>query len=292
MADGVSMTHAAVLARNARETCTATRRINEAGRLTAEIEVDVREARLRVGRDQRVRVVLFELGSVGEGGTPRPIKDAHSRRAKALCVTVHPREGTETVTIPVDAEVAEHAGEWVEIAVERVSRAKAIVATLFLIALLIAALLLSPWSDPNAKHGHLPNKSDEEIQADIDTDVAWYQMEISVASRAIMQEGDTEVALNIENLEANHCDQKVKVFEEGNPDDVLFASGALEPGTYLETVQLAHPLEVGNHRLTVEFQGYEHDVALITSKGQPLSHEPFGSPAAATVEVVVFPTEA
>ena len=292
MADGVSMTHAAVLAKHARETCTATRRINEQGKLTTEIEVDVREARLRAGKDQRVRVVLYKLGSVGEGGTPRPIQDAGSRRARAITVTVHPREGKEMVTIPVDAEVPDHAGEWVEIAIERVSRAKAIVATLFLIALIIAALLLSPWSDPNAKHGHLPNKSDEEIQADIDTDVAWYQMEISVAARATMLEGDTEVALNIENLEANHCDQKVKIYEEDNPDDVLFASGALEPGTYLETVQLNHPLEVGTHRLIVEFQGYEHDMSLITSKGQPLSHEPFGSPAAATVEVAVFPAKA
>ena len=160
-----------------------------------------------------------------------------------------------------------------------------------LLALYLMSAILSPWNDPNARHGHMPVKSDEEIQADIDTVVAWYQMEISVAPKATMEAGDTEVELRIENLEANHCDQKVTVYEEDDPDDVLFASKALGPGTYLETIQLAHPLEVGTHQLTVEFQGYDRELSLITSKGTPISHEPFGSPVAATVEVNVLPHE-
>ena len=81
-------------------------------------------------------------------------------------------------------------------------------------------------------------------------------MEISVASRVTMAEGSTTCELRVENVEANHCDQKVHVWETGNEDDVLFESGAISPGEYLQWVELAHPLEVRTTRHAVHHSGH------------------------------------
>ena len=143
-----------------------------------------------------------------------------------------------------------------------------------------------------ARKGHYEGKAREEIQRDLDQDIAWYSMEISVASRVTMAEGSTSCELRVENVEANHCDQKVRVWETGHEDDVLFESGAIAPGEYLQWVELAHPLEVGVHTLTVQFQGYEQSPTLLSDEGQLLGHDTFGASCAAEVTVEVVPTSA
>lgn len=156
---------------------------------------------------------------------------------------------------------------------------------------LAAALAPKPWGDPSARRGHYEGKSHQEIQRDLDTDVAWYAMEISVASRMSVPEGETRVEARIENVEANHCDQRVRIWETGREDDVLFESGAIAPGEYLQFVELAHALPVGTHDLTVQFQGYEREATLVSDEGVPLGHDTFGASCAAEVVLEVTPSE-
>lgn len=164
-------------------------------------------------------------------------------------------------------------------------------------AVLVAALLagfvaynLLHWKDPRARKGYYEGKTDEEIQADLDRQVDWYSMEISVASVMELAEGETRAEARIENVENNHCDQKVRMYLTDDPDDVLFESGAIAPGAYLQYVDFAHPLPVGSHSVTVEFQGYEQSPTLLSDEGELLGHDRFGASASAEVTVTVRPS--
>lgn len=153
------------------------------------------------------------------------------------------------------------------------------------------AVLVAGWKDPRARKGYYEGKSPEEIQEDLASQVDWYAMEISVASSMEMREGDTQVEARLENVEGNHCDQKIRLFLTGSPDDVLFESGAIAPGEYVQYIDLAHPLPVGSHDVTVEFQGYEQTPALVSDEGELLGHDKFGASCAAQVVITVVPEE-
>ncbi|MDO4537899.1 MAG: hypothetical protein Q4B54_07040 [Coriobacteriales bacterium] len=290
MPNGISMARAARLARKAPQSCTAAARVNDLGRLHAELAVDVDEAHLKPGKTQDVLVAIYELGSVGEDGHPQPIPISR-HRALAFPVSVCPQEGEPEACVSVYAELPNHAGMWVELALERKKprRAPVLLGALALICALIAYLIGS-WADPNARRGYYEGKTREEIQRDLDAEVDWCAMEISVAPRVLMSAGSRACALRVENLAANHCDQKVRVWEQGYPNDVLFESGAIAPGEYLQVVELTHPLPIGTHTLIVQFQGYERQPTLISNEGALLGHNSFGASCAAEVQAEVVAT--
>lgn len=155
----------------------------------------------------------------------------------------------------------------------------------------IAHLLLG-WGDPHARRGFYEGKTPQEIQSDLDTQVDWYAMEISVAGAMELPEGTTQVEARIENVPANHCDQKVRMYLTDDPSDVLYESGAIAPGEYLQYVDFSHELPVGRHDVTVEFQGYEQDVSVVSDEGALFGHDRFGASCAAQVQVDVLPAVA
>lgn len=165
----------------------------------------------------------------------------------------------------------------------------ALVATAALLVVVVAYAILC-WGDPRARKGYYQGKSEEEIRSDLDEQVDWYAMEISVASVMEMDEGQTRAEARLENVVNNHCDQKVRMYLTENPDDVLFQSGAIAPGEYMQYVDLAHPLPVGSNKVTVEFQGYEQQPTLVSDEGQLLGHDRFGASAAAEVTILVRPS--
>jgi hypothetical protein len=156
-----------------------------------------------------------------------------------------------------------------------------------LIIILLLCLAYCSWRDPNARKGHYEGKTPEQIQHDLDTEVGVDSMEISVASVFELRSGETTVDARIENVEANHCDQRVKIYPIDDPDDVLFTSGALAPGEYLQEIELAHTFEPGSYQLLVEFQGYESTPALVSDEGRILGHDRFGASCAAQVTLNV-----
>lgn len=159
-----------------------------------------------------------------------------------------------------------------------------------LLAMAVVTIVLGTWKDPRARKGYYEGKSEEEIQRDLDSQVDWYAMEISVAGAMQMEEGQTQVEARLENVANNHCDQKVRMFLTDNPSDVLFQSGALSPGEYMQYVDLTHALPVGRHDVTVEFQGYEQRPSFISDEGHLLGHDRFGASAAAEVTIDVLPS--
>ena len=288
MSHGVSIAHARRLSKKSPSKCVTTTRIDEDGKLQASLAVDVKEAGLKAGKGQDVRAVLYKPNGSDE---PTPLTTPDGKHAIAVPLTVRPRKGQDVFRLQFGIRLTEHAGEDVLVIVERVPSRwvpVAIVASLVALAL-AAAWLLGAWSDPSARKGHYEGKTPEEIQADLDEDVAWHSMEISVASRITVPEGQTRIEARIENVEANHCDQKVRIWESGHEDDVLFESGAIAPGEYLQYVDLAHELPAGEHVLTVQFQGYEQNPVLVSNEGVPLGHDTFGASCAAEVVLEVIP---
>ncbi|MEE0028180.1 MAG: hypothetical protein U0J70_11355 [Atopobiaceae bacterium] len=288
MSHGVSIAHAKRLATGRHVAHMATVTVGDDGRLHTELSIDIDEAGLRRGKSQDVRAVLYEMH---DHDVRIPLATSDGRHAVAIPLTIHPGADDDVCTLRVDANLPRRRGEHVGIIVERVRdpRLPIAAAVAFVVIVVTAAWLLGAWGDPSARKGHYEGKTTEEIQADLDADVAWHSMEISVASRINVPEGQTRIEARIENVEANHCDQKVRIWETGHEDDVLFESGALAPGEYLQYVELAHPLDVGEHVLTVQFQGYEQQPALLSNEGVPLGHDTFGASCAAEVVLEVTP---
>lgn len=169
------------------------------------------------------------------------------------------------------------------------TKERGVAALLLVIGAFVVGYILLSWGDPRARKGYYEGKTPDEIQDDLNRQVDWYAMEISVASSMQIQEGDTQVEARLENVENNHCDQKVRMYPTDDPSDVLFESGAIAPGEYLQYVDLAHPLPVGRNLVTVEFQGYETNPTLISDEGQLLGHDRFGASTAAEVTIDVLP---
>jgi hypothetical protein len=154
-----------------------------------------------------------------------------------------------------------------------------------IVVAVMALLSQTCWKDPGVERGHIEGIGigGEGTPGEVGAD----EMAISVAGVMEIAEGETRLEARVENAEANHCDQKVRMYLADSPDDVLFESGAIGPGEYLRYVDLAHPLEAGTHLMVVEFQGYESDVSVVSDEGVPLGHNKFGSSCAAEVEVRV-----
>ena len=167
----------------------------------------------------------------------------------------------------------------------RDERWRRIVIILVIVVAIAALLSRTCWKDPGAVRGHVEGIGLGHEGAP--AEVGWDEMAISVACVMELAEGETRLEARVENVEANHCDQKVRMYLADNPDDVLFESGAIGPGEYLRYVDLAHPLEAGNHLMVVEFQGYECSTSVISDEGVPLGHDKFGASCSAEVEVRV-----
>lgn len=126
----------------------------------------MKEARLRQGSAQDVQILLYEVGSTGPEGEPKPIPTESSRRAVAIPLTVHPKKGEDTVNIRIDVHVPDHEGTWVDVVVKRVpsKRITVIIATTLVAATLLVAWLLGAWGDPSARKGRYEGKTPEQIQ--------------------------------------------------------------------------------------------------------------------------------
>lgn len=150
----------------------------------------------------------------------------------------------------------------------------------------VLGIALVTWRDPQAAIGRYegPGSSGSDEAPE---EVSWESMEISCASEMRMTYGDTRVEARLENSEANHCDQKIRMYPSDAPDDVLYESGAISPGEYLRYADLAHTLPIGRNKVTVEFQGYEQSPVLVSEEGRLMGHNKFGASTSAEVTIVV-----
>lgn len=106
--------------------------------------------------------------------------------------------------------------------------------------------------DDSAQSGHLPGKSDEEIQAELNRIVEDGMFNISIGSQIIFPDGASEGAANIENIEANHYHMQVTITLD-DTGKIVYKSGAVKPGQYLELITLLEDLDAGTYNATATF---------------------------------------
>lgn len=160
------------------------------------------------------------------------------------------------------------------------SRRRLVLIVLALVTVTLGLLLLlrpatdDGWYDKGMSIGSYEGKSATEIQAELDRQVAEGEMEVSVAP-TIRVDGTTGVAtVRMENSPKNRRDQKFSVtLDDGT---LIYQSGAVPPGSHLQTVELTTVPAIGTHEATVTFQGYDR-----------ITHEEVGGSVGASVSVVV-----
>lgn len=112
--------------------------------------------------------------------------------------------------------------------------------------------------DGNSILGQAPYKTPEEVQAELDRIVEEGMLNISIASVIEFADGTAPGTAYIENVPGNHYAMKVRIVLD-DTGDVVYESGGLKPGTYIETITLSQDLEPGSYPATATFAAYNMD---------------------------------
>jgi len=113
------------------------------------------------------------------------------------------------------------------------------------------------WYDSGMTIGSYEGATPEEIQAELDKQVAENEMNVSCAP-VVSVEAKTGVAeVRVYNIAANHVDQRFTIaLSDGT---ILYTSGAIAPGNHVQTVAFTTIPSVGSYDATITFQGYSSD---------------------------------
>lgn len=107
----------------------------------------------------------------------------------------------------------------------------------------------------NAEMGYLPGMSEAEIQAEMEKKVAESELAISINSQLNFPSGNEQGFIRIENNANNHYLLMVEMYRNDN-NEMIYQSGAIEPGFYLEKDKLLINLKKGVYPVTVKFKAY------------------------------------
>lgn len=154
---------------------------------------------------------------------------------------------------------------------EKKKKKKILLLLLILLLILLAGgcaagyLLKKPskWEqDRNAIAGFLPGRTQEEIENMLSQMVDESYMNVSINPNPVIQDG--HMSLIIENISGNHYSQKVQVYiypEKGNTErrELLYESGVIQPGYYIEEVEVSTDLPVGEYDAIAVVHGLDID---------------------------------
>ena len=149
----------------------------------------------------------------------------------------------------------------------------ALIAVGLLVIVLIAGVLVwffifrqdyndDDFFDPMAVTGILPCMSEGEIQSELDRVVEEGMLNISIASDISFEDGRTNGQANIWNIEANRYIFKVAIVLN-DTGATLYESGGIQPGQYIQYIDLKEELPQGEHKATATFTAYtteEHQI--------------------------------
>ena len=130
------------------------------------------------------------------------------------------------------------------------------------------------YFDESAQTGNLPGKSFEQIQRELDQIVEKGMFNISIAAEVFFDRGDSAGSVRIENIQANPYHMQVTVTLDST-GEVLYESGAIKPGQYIEKIGLAKELAKGRYPATATFTALDQKTL-----------KPIGT-AAAKIELVI-----
>ena len=148
----------------------------------------------------------------------------------------------------------------------------ALLILLFVLVAIAVALWLflrpkaeTAFFDGTAIVGTLPSKTDAEIQAELNQIVEEGMFNISIAPVISFADGKSQGQARIENIQANHYHMKVTITRD-DTGDIIYESGGIKPGEYIESITLAETLPKGEYSATATFSAY--DIESLTEVGR------------------------
>lgn len=112
--------------------------------------------------------------------------------------------------------------------------------------------------DELALGGMLPGKTPEEIDELLNAKVAEGMVNIGIAAEPIFEENGKKGRIGIENIKANRYSFQVTVIQD-ETGDMLYESGIIDPGYYIEYISLNKKLQAGDYPATAVFSTYSLD---------------------------------
>lgn len=109
--------------------------------------------------------------------------------------------------------------------------------------------------DELALGGMLPGKSEDEIRDLLDAKIGEGMVDIGVAVEPIFEENGKKGRLGIENIETNRYSFQVKLTLDQS-GELIYESGLIKPGYFVEFVELTKKLEAGDYPATAVFSTY------------------------------------
>jgi len=112
--------------------------------------------------------------------------------------------------------------------------------------------------DSLALGGMLPGKTPEEISDLLSKKIEEGMVNIGIAAEPVFEENGKKGRVGIENITANNYSFRVtlKLDETG---EVLYESGLIDPGYYIEFVELNRKLQTGDYPATASIVTYSLD---------------------------------
>jgi hypothetical protein len=136
---------------------------------------------------------------------------------------------------------------------------------LVVIALLIYQFFIKPDDTPNiledsvkAELGQLDNKSEEEIQEELNRVVEENMFHIAINGYPVFEDGESEGTLEIENVPSNNYSMNVQITLQ-DTDELIYESGILKPNYHIQTDKLSKDLDKGEYPCNVTFTAYDTD---------------------------------
>lgn len=112
--------------------------------------------------------------------------------------------------------------------------------------------------DEAALGGLLPGKSQEEISELLNQKVEEGMVDIGIQAEPVFEENGKKGRLGIENIQANrYCFQVDLVLD--STGEMIYSSGLIDPGFYVEYVELNQTLQAGDYPATAIFTTYSLD---------------------------------
>lgn len=134
---------------------------------------------------------------------------------------------------------------------------------LFAIIVLLSALLLKKpvesqpgMREANAMLGQFEGKTEEEILEELNRVVEKGRFNISINPDIVMETGESEADVRIENVPGNQYLMRVAISLDST-QEVIYTSGLIEPNYYVQKVTLDKVLSKGTYPATAIFTAYE-----------------------------------
>lgn len=112
-----------------------------------------------------------------------------------------------------------------------------------------------------AKLGQLENKSEAEIQEELNRVVEEGMFHVAINGRPIFENGEAEGNLEIENVPNNRYLMRVEI-ELDDTGELVYSTKYIEPNMHIQRAKLDVPLSEGTYAATAVFYAYDPETLM------------------------------